>query len=405
MELILKRVVIIGGGYGGVYAIQELSKNKNISITLIDKHTYHHLQPEVYDFIANKSNIADVTIDLFSLCAGFDHPDLSFKNLRVTDINFDKQNIYTEENETLEYDYLIIAAGSRTNFPKGIEGLKNTDDLKKLHRAMFFKQSFENALFNKIMDEGKKCDNTHIAVIGAGLSGVEIAAEMAYYAHKFFKRGSFACERMKITLVSSRDTVLPGLHPKLIKMSEKRLTKLGVNVITNTHMSSLDKEYLYLDNKNQIRYSFVIFAGGIEAARISETFKNLTKNKRGQIVVNEYLQTNEYKNVFAIGDIAEIRNKNGEIQPPNVTIARESGKGASRNILRMIDGKEPLVCDPKLEGTLIALGGYYAACDLYGKVQISGLLGYIIKHFVFLRYKVPLLKYIHKGYEKRKNNK
>ena len=77
----MKRVVIIGGGYAGIYALRELVKNKNIKITLIDKHTYHNLQPEVYDLIANKSNFAEVTIDLTTLCMGFNHNYLEFKNL------------------------------------------------------------------------------------------------------------------------------------------------------------------------------------------------------------------------------------------------------------------------------------------------------------------------------------
>ena len=79
----MERVVIIGGGYAGIYALRELVKNKNIKITLIDKHTFHNLQPEVYDLIANKSNMADVTIDLTTLCLGFNHNHLEFKNLKV----------------------------------------------------------------------------------------------------------------------------------------------------------------------------------------------------------------------------------------------------------------------------------------------------------------------------------
>ena len=77
----MERIVIIGGGYAGIYALRELVKNKNIKITLIDKHTYHNLQPEVYDLIANKSNFADVTIDLTTLCRGFNHNHLEFTNL------------------------------------------------------------------------------------------------------------------------------------------------------------------------------------------------------------------------------------------------------------------------------------------------------------------------------------
>lgn len=83
----MEKVVIIGGGYAGLYALRELVKSKDIKITLIDKHTFHNLQPEVYDLIANKSNIADVTIDLTTLCLGFNHPYLEYKNLKVRRID------------------------------------------------------------------------------------------------------------------------------------------------------------------------------------------------------------------------------------------------------------------------------------------------------------------------------
>ncbi len=395
----MKHIVIIGGGYAGVYALKELVKNKNIKITLIDKHTYHNLQPEVYDLIANKGTIADVTIDLSSLCSGFEHPNLEYKNLRVTDIDYHEKQISTAEQETIEFDYLLICVGTRTFFPQNIEGLNNTNDLKKLHKALYFKQNFEKQLFNKIEDEAKKCDKTHIAVVGAGLSGVEIAAEMAYYANQFFKRGSFHCDNFKISLISSRDTILPGFDKKMIQMSNKRLEDLDINIITDTKMQSCDKEYLYLTNGTKIRYSFIIFAGGIEAANLILK-SNLPKNKKGQILVNKYLQVDGFEDIFAAGDIAQIKDKSGEIMPANVTIARASGISAAKNILLQIENKKLLSCNPKLEGTLIALGGRYAVCDLYGLIQVRGFIGHFIKQYVFFRYKLPLLQYIKKGYNK-----
>lgn len=397
----MKHIVIIGGGYSGIYALRELAKDHTIKITLIDKHTYHNLQPEVYDFIANNANIADVTIDLSSLCSGLNHPFLEFKNLQVTNIDYEANTIHTQEQETVIFDYLLLAVGTRTFFPKSIDGLNNTDDIKKLHRALYFKQNFEKQLFNKVEDEAKKCDKTHIAVIGAGLSGIEIAAEMAYNAKKFFKRGSFPCDNFKISLISSRSTILPGFDSKMIKMSNQRLKELDINIITDTKMTSCDKEYLQLSNGTKIRYSFIVFAGGIEASNIILK-SDLPKNKKGQLLVNQSLQVQSQENIFAAGDIAQIKNSKDEIMPANVTVARASGTMAAKNIKNKIKGKSLLKCEPKLEGTLIALGGKYAVCDLYGIVKVKGFIGYLIKQYVFFRYKFPLLQIVKKGYEKLK---
>ncbi len=397
----MEKVVIIGGGYSGIYALQELAKNKNIQITLIDKHTFHNLQPEVYDLIANKSNIADVTIDLTTLCMGIKHDYVEYKNLKVRRIDKETKKIYTEEKEIVSYDYLVMAAGTRTFFPPQIPGLNNAHDIKKLHWAMFFKQSFENQLFNKISDEAKQCDDTHIVVVGAGLSGVEIAAEMAYNSKMFFKRGNFSCDNLKISLVSSSDTILPGLSPKLISMSHKRLKSLGINVITNTKLQKCNDDHLELSNGTKIYHSFIIFTGGVEASTITSDL-NVEKNGRGQIYVNEYLQADGHENIFAVGDMAEIKNKKGEVMPPNVTIARISGTCAGKNILRHISKKKLLACNPKLEGVLIALGGKYAAGNLYDLVNVEGRIAYEIKKYVFSSYRKPLLKIIKAGYKKLK---
>ena len=398
----MERVVIIGGGYAGIYALRELVKNKHLKITLIDKCTFHNLQPEVYDLIANKSNIADVTIDLTTLCLGVNHSYLEYKNLNVKKIDKESQKIYTEEKEIVEFDYLIMAAGTRTFFPSSVPGLNSAHDVKKLNWAMFFKQSFENQLFKKIQNEAKICDDTHIIVVGAGLSGVEIAAEMAYNSKMFFQRGSFSCDNLKISLVSSSSTILPGLTSELINMSHKRLKSLGINVITNTKLEKCEDGYAYLSNGTKIFNSFLIFTGGVEASKITEEL-DVAKNTRGQIIVNEYMQSDKYDNVFAIGDSAEIRNQKGEIMPPNVTIARISGINAGKNILNKIRNKKLVKCNPKLDGILIALGGKFAAGNIYGLFHVEGRIAYEIKKYVFDSYRKPLIKLIKAGYSKLKS--
>ena len=114
------------------------------------------------------------------------------------------------------------------------------------------------------------------------------------------------------------------------------------------------------------------------------------------------MQTDKYENIFAVGDIAEIKNSKGEIMPPNVTIARISGANAGINVLRLMDGRPLIKCNPKLDGILIALGGKFAAGDIYGLLTVKGRLAYEIKKYVFSSYRRPLLKLIKKGYAKLK---
>ena len=225
---------------------------------------------------------------------------------------------------------------------------------------------------------------------------------MAYYSNKFFERGNFSCDNLKISLISSSVTILPGLSKQLINISQERLKSLGINIITNTKLEKVEDGYCYFSNGTKINHSFVIFTGGVEASTITAELEDVEKNGRGQIIVNEYMQTDKYENIFAIGDIVVIKNRKGEIMPPNVTIARISGTDAGKNVLNMIDGKSLIKSNPKLDGILIALGGKYAAGDIFGLVTVKGRIAYEIKKYVFSSYRKPLLKLIKVGYNKLK---
>ena len=156
-----------------------------------------------------------------------------------------------------------------------------------------------------------------------------------------------------------------------------------------------------MQDKTELKSLFIEF---LEKLNNGEqiSLEDVEKNGRGQIVVNEYMQTDKYENIFAIGDIAVIKNRKGEIMPPNVTIARISGTDAGKNVLNMIDGKSLIKSNPKLDGILIALGGKYAAGDIFGLLTVKGRIAYEIKKYVFSSYRKPLLKLIKVGYNKLK---
>ncbi len=395
----MNRVVIIGSGYAGIKVARELTDREDIQITILDKHPYHNLQPEVYDFIANKSNSADVTIDLITLFQTYQYK-IRYYNARVEKVDFENKKVITEEKEFFDYDYLVISAGARTIFPEAIKGLNHSEDIKKLHKALGFKQRFELEIFKKIDNEAKKCEETHIVIIGAGLSGVEIAAEMAYYSNKFFEKGHFACENLKISLISSKDTILPKQKKFLINKSTARLRDLGVDIIVKKRVEKLDKEFVYLNDGSKIRYSFAIYAGGIEGANIVNRLDRIEKNSRGQIIINKDCQVKGLEGVFACGDVAEIRNSDGSIAPPSVPTAEQSAKSVAKNIKNLIDKKPLVKCNIKHPGVLIALGGKYAVARIGKNFMVSGFIAFIIKKVALLKYKLPLTYISKKGYEK-----
>lgn len=394
------KVAIIGGGYAGIAATRELCKRHDIEVILIDKHSYHNLQPEVYDLIAGKSDIADVTVDLVTMSMGLGK-NMSFLNRRVVTVERDKKIIKTEEGEDISYDYLIIAAGSRTFFPKQIEGIDAGNDLKKMHKALNFKQKFEKALFKKVDNEARKCEELNIVIVGGGLSGVEIAAEMAYYSQKFFKKGQFACEYMNIYLVSGTPTLLPGMSQFLIDKTHKRLSDLRVKILTNKFMQKNDEEFVYLSDDSRVRFDFMIFAGGIEAANLANRL-DLEKDRHGHIETDKYCCSKTDESVYVAGDFAALYNPDGNRTVANVQNSIKSAQVAATNICAKIDNKEGVEYNFKNPGVLVALGGKYAAAEIGGTLKLSGYLAYLLKHAVFLKYKLPLVWISKKGYLKLK---
>ena len=137
-----------------------------------------------------------------------------------------------------------------------------------------------------------------------------------------------------------------------IEISHNRLKELGINVITNTKLQKCEDGFAYLAKGTKSYNSCLIFTGGVEANKITEEL-DVSLNPKGQIIVNEFMQSDKDDHIFAIGDAAEIRNQKGELMPPNVTIARISGTNAGKNVLNMIKNKKLIPCDPKLEGILI----------------------------------------------------
>lgn len=382
-------LVIIGGGYGGIRAIEHLAKNDALTITLIDQNSYHYMQAEVYDFIANKVDMSQVMIDLPSLAKSF--PSVRFVCEEVLSIEPDQQQVQTS-SQRINYDHLIIATGSRTFFPDFIPGLReHTHGVKNIPSALDFKQQFERALLNRIEAQKEGCDVQpfNIVIGGAGLSGVEIAAEMAAYANHFYANGNFGCRGIDVYLIDAYETILFGLDPFLIRSSHERLLKLGVHVWHNNRISQVRANEILLDSGKTLPFEFMIFTGGIAASTLTHHL-GFETNPKGHLIVDETLTVAGHHNIYAIGDIAQILDENGRMLPPTAQLAERGGEHVARNILRSLQNKEKLPFRFKNMGIMIALGGEYGTGILPGGIKVKGYLAYLIKKAIFRFYTAPL---------------
>ena len=390
------RIIVIGGGYAGLRAIEKLAKNPHNEIMLFDKESYHFMQTNVYDLIANEHDFAQVSVDLFTFCLGFDE-NVSFVKEEVTQVNFEQKKI-TTQTQRYGYDYLIIAVGARTKFVESVEGLRtHAHGIKVLHRAMYFKQKFEMALYKKVQQSGITCHPMNIVVAGGGLSGVEIAAQMASFAEVFYKKNNFMCRRLNIVLINAAEEILSGLDPWLVKKSAKRLEKLGVKTYHKTKVSAITQESVTLSSGERLPIDFMVFAGGIEPNALVHAL-DVAKNEKGYIVTNEYLQLPQYKEVFAIGDCTTIYENQTPIAP-TADVAEQMAEHCALNIENHLKNRALKPYSIKPRGVLIALGRRYGAIKIFG-FHCSGYLAFIIKKTVEKHYFKNLDIRSHRGCKK-----
>ncbi len=390
------KIIIIGGGYGGLKAIEKLSKYKKNEILLFDKNAYHFMQTDVYELIANEKDFAKVSVDLFTYCKGFDD-NVTFYKQEVDNIDFMNKKVITS-TQRYSYDYVIIAVGTRTKFLPSIDGLKEyAHGVKALHRAMYFKQKFEMSLFKKVEESGSKCTPLNIVVAGGGLSGVEISAQMASFAKEFYYNNNFLCRKLNIILVNSSKKILKGMDEYLATESEKRLLDLEVNIKNNVKVTSMTAHDVTVSNGENIPMDFMIFAGGIEPNGLIYKLA-LEKNERGFVNINEYLQVDTYKEVFAIGDCATLYNK-GQFVAPTADVAEQMADVCSENIMNLVNKKELKKHNIKSRGILIALGRRYAVGKVFN-FYIKGYIAFIIKKLIEKNYFKKLDRQSKKGCDK-----
>ena len=397
---VTKRVVIIGGGYAGIRALEKLVGCEEIEITLLDQNSYHYLQTDVYDFIANRTNLSNIAVDLYTLCASFG-PKVSFYQEEVLRIDCGQKNVTTNHCRH-HYDYLIIAAGSRTLMPESIKGLeKHFHGVKSLPNAMRFKQRFEACMMKRLATEGQCSLDSRFDIIvgGGGLSGVEIAAEMVAYSQEFFKDIGYLCGGVNVTLVNSSDTLLKGNNEFFQESAKKRLESLGIRIIWDQRILEAAEDKIVLSSGESIAMDFLIWTGGITPPWVIRDFE-VEKNKKGQLSVDEYYRLKKNPEVFAIGDCADLRDPlSGKALPPTAQSAELSAEYVAGNLRRMLKGKALKRQRIELKGMFAALGGRFGCGEILGLVRFRGVLAYGFKKLVEKGYYWPLKRRCKKGYK------
>jgi NADH dehydrogenase len=401
----MNRIVVIGAGYAGVLATKKLEKKlrkKGLAdateITIIDKHPYHTMLTELHEVAACRVGEESIKMNLKQIFAG---RKVNVVLDEVSNVDFTEKKIQGR-NQVYEYDYLVLAAGSKPTY-FGVEGaeehsysLWSYDDAVKLRDRIHdcFRLAADET------DSAKKKELLSFYVVGAGFTGVEMVGELAEYTPILCKRFGIDREDVTIVDVDGLSRPVPILPEKLSNKVDKRLRKMGVDVVMNASVVGVGENFIKLKKNDQVTEHVagtVIWTAGIESSELTtELASRLASGGRGRIQVDEYLRSVDNENVYVIGDNM-LYTVPGEERPvpQMVENAEHSAATVAKNIVAEItkSGKQEAY-NPKFHGVMVCVGGRYGVARgglAKHQINFASFFAMFAKHFINIIYFIQVM--------------
>ena len=297
-----KRVLIIGGGFGGVRTALRLAKEhlSNVIVTVVsDKHHFEYT-PTLYELATGKSPM-EMCIPLGDI---FGRRKIEFVIDTITGGSVADKVLLGASGSRYRYDYLVLALGSETSY-FGLPGIEeNSFTLKSVETALKLKDHL-HSLFgdHSRMSKGELMAQYQFVIVGGGPAGVELAGEIRTYARKLAKIHGVPQQFVTVDILQAAPRLLPTMTEAVSTAAVKRLDKLGINVILNRAVTSEDEKGVYMKDI-LLNSKTVIWTAGVKANHIYKTIAGLPLDKGGRVLVDEHLQVQGMSDVFAIGDSA-----------------------------------------------------------------------------------------------------
>ena len=371
-----KRVVIVGGGFGGLKLASNLDC-KHFQIVLLDKNNYHQFQPLLYQVAITGLEESSIA---YPFRKNFQKKCIHFRMCELTKVIPEENKIETSIG-SLNYDYLVLACGCDTNF-FGNNSLKDTTlTLKTVSDAIFLKnhilQSFEDVVTSNNPDEIKKL--LTFVIVGGGATGVELAGALAdlknFVLPKDYPEIDFS--KMQIHLIDASPRMLVAMSENASFHAAKALKKRGVIIHQNVSVSSYENDIVTTSDGIVLHSKNVLWVAGIKGASING-LNSENYGKGNRIIVDEYCLINGFKNVFAIGDGAIMQTQDYPNGHPQVAQgAIQMANLVEKNLEKKIAGKQPQKFRYKDKGTLATIGRNAAVAD-FGKLRFSGRLAWCL---------------------------
>jgi NADH:ubiquinone reductase (H+-translocating) len=390
-----KKVLIVGGGFGGFTAAKELTKllnnqdREDVGVMVVARNNFFTFWPMVASIVSSDTEAHNVAQPLRRalITAG-----ASFRRAEIKEIDHENQVVTAEGRadgeQELDYDQLVLALGGEPNF-FGIPGveenamtMRGVQDAERVRNRVI--ERFEEVT---LMDGEIPDSKLTFVVIGGGATGVETASELWTLVHEVLAPDypNIDPYQVRIFLLEAMDHILPELDPPLRRTAQSRLNNQNIEVRTETLAEEITEDRVRLQDGDEIMTENVVWtAGNRPNAAIYDL--GLPVDEQNGIKVDEYFQVEGHSNIWAVGDCAaipDIREENGEIIPPNAQAAVQEGKTLAKNVLAAIDGDELERFEFRPQGQLVELGSDFAVNEVMG-LHFTGRLASIFWRIAYL---------------------
>lgn len=355
------KIVVVGGGFGGVKTALELANKPGVEVTLISQSSNFEYHGALYRSGTGRSPL-EVVIPLRDILAHAKNVTLLID--RVTDINPAKQRVVTEMGNVVAYDAIVLAMGNVVNY-FGIEGMdKNSMSLDTIANTISLRHRL-----TELFKGSKK--QIRIAVIGGGPSGTELAGELHHFAAMVAEKYNVATKDVNVVLVEGSDRVLPFMRPKASQKAFARLQKLGVEVKLNTQVDACEPGKVCIEGPD-LEADLIIWTAGSRAVGFYNEHPDVFQMERGRVKVDQYLHAVGHNNLYVIGDNAATPYS-GMAQT-----ALHDARFVARNLLRQQKSAQPIWYRTLHPVYVVPIGPNWAILQT-GKTVISGYQAWLFR--------------------------
>ncbi|MEK7161571.1 MAG: NAD(P)/FAD-dependent oxidoreductase, partial [Patescibacteria group bacterium] len=391
----MTKIVIIGGGFGGLRAALDLEKqyknDANTQIFLVDKRDYHLFAPNLFEAATADDELTtikqikkSITLPFAEILAG---KKIQFVQGECLSIDSAQKKVNLK-GRSLVYDFLIFASGSESDY-YDIPGAKEFGlPLKTLPDALRIRNKIEFVFQAKALDFTKK--NLHFVIAGGGYTGTEVAGELKGFLDFLAWKYQYPRQKVEVAIVEAASKLVEGFDDRLSADSYNSLQELGVHVRVASRISKVDQNFIELMSGEKLAYDALIWTAGVKALTL-DCSSHLAKDRKGRIVVNEFLQVRGAENIMAFGDTACVLGKDGNPVFDSAQNALAQGRYVAWAAPYLLQNKKPpLPYKNKPHGFILSLGGKWAILD-YNNFYFKGFIAYAVATLAHFRYFASLM--------------